>query len=234
MTQPLIPPAGLEQLLGYRFQDPALLQAALTPPSAGLASDNQRMEFLGDSVLHLSVSLLVYREHPQWAEGSLSKLRGLLVCTDALHEWALDLGISLARGPRSPRKAGAVDQRNPLADAVEALLAGVFLDVQARGGDPLATVLALVEARFLDQIRQAYVGVWKTKDSKTTLQEKGAALALAPPVYELLGRSGPDHAPSFMVRVSLGGQEASASASTLKGAQAEAARALLQVMEPGS
>ena len=196
--------------------------------------DNQRLEFLGDSVLHLCVTLLVYREHPQWAEGALSKLRGLLVCTDALHEWALDLGIALERGPRSPRKAGAVNLRNPLADAVEALLAAVFQDASAQGKDPLATVLAIVERRCLPEIQRAYQGVWETRDTKTTLQEKGAILALPPPVYELVERSGPDHAPVFSVRVKLGDREATASAGTLKRAQAAAAAILLQALEAQS
>jgi len=223
-------PSPLEDRLGYRFRDPALLATALTPPSAGLPEDNQRLEFLGDSVLHLCVSVLVYREHPAWAEGALSKLRGLLVCTDALHQWALDLGVMLGRGPRSPRKPGSVDLRNPLADAVEALLAAVFLDVRAGGGDAFGTVLAIVERRFLGEIREAYLGIWEAKDSKTTLQERAAALALPPPVYQLVERAGPDHAPTFTVQVTLGGQSATAAAGTLKRAQTEAARALLAAL----
>jgi len=217
----------LEEKIGYRFQDATLLRTALTPPSAGLPADNQRLEFLGDSVLHLCVSVLLYREHPDWAEGALSKLRGLLVCTDALHQWAKDLGIELGRGPRSPRKPGAVDLRNPLADAVEALLAAVFLDVQAQGGDAFGAVQAIVERRFLQEVRGAFMGIWEARDSKTTLQERAAALTLPPPVYELLERSGPDHAPSFTVQVSLGDRAATATAGTLKRAQTEAARALL-------
>jgi len=218
----------LEDRLGYRFHDQALLRSALTPPSAGLDADNQRLEFLGDSVLHLCVSLLMYREHPQWAEGAMSKLRGLLVCTDALHQWAKDLGIQLLRGPRSPRRAGAVNQRNSLADAMEAVLAAVFLDARARGGDPLTTVLTIVQGRYLEEIKQAFVGMWEDRDSKTTLQERAAALALPPPVYQLLERSGPDHAPTFTVQARLGDRSATATAGTLKGAQAEAARILLQ------
>ena len=221
-------PSPLEERLGYRFRDPELLKAALTPPSAGLPTDNQRLEFLGDSVLHLGVSLLVYREHPQWAEGALSKLRGMLVCTDALHQWAQDLGFELGRGPRSPRKPGAVDLRNPLADAVEALLAAVFLDTQAQGGDALGTVQAILERRFLAEIRGAYPGIWETRDSKTTLQERAATLALPPPAYTLLDRSGPDHAPRFTVQVTLGEHMATATAGTLKRAQTEAARMLLR------
>ena len=226
--QPNSSPLALEARLGYRFRDTAFLALALTPPSAGLPEDNQRLEFLGDSVLHLCVSRLVYREHPTWAEGALSKLRGLLVCTDALHQWALDAGVALTLGPRSPRKAGAVNLRNPLADSMEALLAAIFLDANGQGEDGLATVLVIVERRFLAEIHRAYPGVWEAKDTKTTLQEKGAALALPAPVYELLERIGPDHAPSFTVRVRLGEREATATASTLKRAQAEAARILLQ------
>jgi ribonuclease-3 len=217
----------LETGLGHRFRDPALLRTALTPPWAGLPEDNQRLEFLGDSVLHLCVANLVYREHPKWAEGSLSKLKGLLVCTDALHQWALDLGVELGRGPRSSRKPVAVDLRNPLADAVEALLAAVFLDVQAQGGDAFGTVRAIVERRFLREVQAAFLGIWETSDCKTTLQERAAAMTLPRPVYELLQRSGPDHAPSFTVRVSLGERAATATAGTLKRAQTEAARALL-------
>jgi len=219
---------SLETRLGYRFRDPALLAQALTPPSAGLPADNQRLEFLGDSVLHLCVTTLVYREHPTWAEGALSKLRGMLVCTDALHAWAEALGLTLVRGPRSPRKRGAVELRNPLADAVEALLAAIYLDASACGEEALAVVLAIVERRCLAEIQRAYPGVWETRDTKTTLQERGAALALAPPRYELVERAGPDHAPSFTVRVTLGAWEATATASTLKRAQAEAAGRLLQ------
>ena len=226
-----IAPTPLEERLGYRFQDRDLLTAALTPPSAGLPTDNQRLEFLGDSVLHLGVSLLVYREHPQWAEGSLSKLRGMLVCTDALHQWAQDLGIELGRGPRSPKRPGSVDLRNPLADAVEALLAAVFLDVRAQGGDALGTVQAILERRFLAEIQAAFVGIWETRDSKTTLQERAAAMALPPPAYVLLERSGPDHAPRFTVQVTLGEHAATASAGTLKRAQTEAARVLLRSLE---
>ncbi|HLO66331.1 MAG TPA: ribonuclease III domain-containing protein [Holophaga sp.] len=222
-------PTPLEERLGHAFRDVSLLEAALAPPSAGLGVDNQRLEFLGDSVLHLCVSRLVYREHPSWPEGALSKLRGLMVCTDALHAWALDLGIELRKGPRSGRRGGT---RNELADAMEALLAAIHLDLEAAGRPALDGVLAIVEARFLPQIREAYLGVWEVRDSKTTLQERAAALSLGTPAYELVAREGPDHAPTFTVKVSVGGREAVASAGNLKRAQAEAARALLGAL-PG-
>jgi len=228
------PASALELNLGYQFRDAALLQAALTPPWLKQGSNNQRLEFLGDSVLALCVSLLVYREHPDWPEGSLTKLRGLMICADALHAWAEDLGVTLAAEPDlgSRRKSHAT-HRNALADAMEALLAAMYLDLEARGEVPLSKVLALVERRFLKQIRAAFVGIWEAKDSKTTLQERGAVLGLAPPAYELLEQSGPDHAPTFKVRATLGAFVKEASAGTVKRAQAEAARLLLEIL-PGS
>jgi ribonuclease-3 len=154
-----------------------------------------------------------------------------MVCTDALHAWALDLGVDLLTGPRSPKRAPA-GLRNALADAMEALLAAVFLDVQAAGGDPLAGVFAIIERRFMGQIRAAYVGIWEAKDHKTTLQERGAALSLPQPRYELLERKGPDHAPTFTVRAVVGRFEAEGRAGTLKQAQMEAARLLLAALPP--
>lgn len=219
-------PTPLEVGFGHTFGDPGLLHAALTTPAAGLAPDNQRLEFMGDAVLHLCVSRILYRELPDWSEGPLSKLRGLLVCTDALYAWALDLGVVLERGPRSP-KGSAQQSRNALADSMEALLAAAWLDLEAQGRSPLDGILPIIEKRFLNQIRSAYPGIWEEKDSKTTLQERGAALGLPPPVYELLAQEGPDHAPSFRVRATLGPHVAEAKASSLKRAQTEAARILL-------
>jgi ribonuclease-3 len=123
-----------------------------------------------------------------------------------------------------------VDLRNPLADSVEALLAAVFLDVQAAGGEPFGTVQEIVARRFLEEIRGAFMGIWEARDSKTTLQERAAVLALPPPIYELVARTGPDHAPTFTVTVRMGSSAATASAGTLKRAQAEAARALLNTL----
>ena len=223
----------LETSLGHRFRDKDLLMTALTPPSSGLDPDNQRLEFLGDAILQCVVSDLIYREKPKWDEGAMSKLRGMLVCTETLCEWALALGLVLRAGPRST-KSPATAARKPMADAVEALIAAVYLDARSAGDDPQRVVSALVEARFLPSITQAFIGIWQERDSKTTLQERMAALALPPPVYELTEKGGPDHAPVFTVRVKAGHLEATASSSTLKGAQAEAARAVLKALKTGN
>ena len=214
----------LEARLAYTFRNAALLEEALSHASAGRSRDNQRLEFLGDALLNFCVALAIHRERPDWQEGPMSKLRGVLVCTDALHQWALELALpgllhTASRAPMGPK---------PLADAVEALLAAVFLDAQAAGGDGVARVQALVEARHLAAIRSADAGLWTRRDTKTTLQETAARKGLPPPVYTLLEQAGPDHAPRFRVRVDTNGHAAEAVGATRKKAEADAARKLLE------
>jgi ribonuclease III len=221
----------LEASLGYRFRDREGLRTALTPPSTGLNPNNQRLEYLGDAILQLCVSDLIFREKPDWDEGAMSKLRGMLVCTQTLCEWALFLDLHLGTGPRSTKKDAIASVRKPKADAMEAIVAAVFLDARNAGQDPLATVSGVVASRFLTAIRQAQIGVWEAGDSKTTLQERAATLSLPAPFYELVERSGPDHAPVFTVRVHMGTLEAVASSGTLKRAQMEAAREILKRLD---
>ena len=220
--------ACLETSLGYLFRDRSWLDTALTPPSTGRLPNNQRLEYLGDAILQLCVSELIFREKPDWDEGAMSKLRGMLVCTQTLCEWALSMDLTLGTGPRSTKKEAVGGGRKPKADAMEAVIAAVFLDARNADQDPLATVSRLVASRFLPSIRQARIGVWEEGDSKTTLQERTANLALPAPTYELIERGGPDHAPIFTVRVRAGTLEAVATASTLKRAQVEAAREILK------
>lgn len=217
----------LEARLGHAFRDRRLLEQALTHPSAGTPTHNQRLEFLGDTLLGTTVTLLLFREKPEWTEGQLSKFRHQLVSTESLHAWAQDLGLELRTGQAAQRDRLKTSFRKPLADGVEALLAAVFLDCQARGEDGLAVLLRLVTARYGAEVRAAGVGVWEALDPKTTLQERAAFLGLPAPVYALLARSGPDHAPTFQVRVHVGAASAEAEGGTLKKAEAEAARELL-------
>jgi ribonuclease-3 len=221
----------LEASLGHRFRNRIWLQTALTPPSTGLNPNNQRLEYLGDAILQLCVSQLIFREKPDWDEGAMSKLRGMLVCTQTLCDWATALDVNLGTGPRSMKKASGVAVRKPKADAMEALIAAVFLDVQDAGGDPLGVVSGLVDAKFVASIRAAPLGVWEEGDSKTTLQERAATLSLPAPSYELIERGGPDHAPVFTVRVRVGTLAAVATAGTLKRAQTEAAREILKHLD---
>jgi ribonuclease-3 len=216
----------LEARLGYGFRDLSLLREALTHTSAGSPRDNQRLEFLGDALLNFTVAALLHRERPDWQEGAMSKLRGMLVRTESLHEWALDLGLERTLKSAHPRKAPPMGPK-PLADALEALLAAIFLDAQAAGEDALGPVRALVEGRFLESIRLANPESWTRMDPKTHLQETVARLGLPAPVYAQVDLAGPGHAPRFTMRVSVGPHSAQAEGATRKGAEGEAARLLL-------
>ena len=116
----------------------------------------------------------------------------------------------------------------PLADALEALLAAIYLDALAGGGDGILPVRALVEHRFLERIRQAQPESWTRTDPKTHLQETAARLGLPAPVYEQVGLAGPGHAPRFTMRVSVGPMSGEAEGPTRKGAEGGAARQLLE------
>ena len=219
----------LEARLGHRFADRTLLQEALTHRSAGQGRDNQRLEFLGDALLNFAVALLLHRERPDWQEGPMSKLRGVLVRTDSLHQWALDLGLDGALRAAHPRKAPPMGAK-PLADAMEALLAALFLDAQGSGRDGSAAVQAVVEARFREPVRTAHPEGWARFDPKTALQEAAARLGLPAPVYAPVAQSGPGHAPRFTVRVSVGGTQTEATGPTRKGAEGEAAARMLDLL----
>jgi ribonuclease-3 len=118
----------------------------------------------------------------------------------------------------------------PLADAIEALLAAVYLDAQGSGRDGSALVLRLVEGRFLEPIRLAETGTWTLLDPKTHLQETAARLGLPAPVYTQLAQTGPGHAPRFTVEVAVGSQTGKAEGPSRKGAEAIAAHQLLDLL----
>ena len=219
-------PGDLEDRLGYRFKDPDLLREALTHTSAGSPRDNQRLEFLGDALLNFTVAFLLHRERPDWQEGSMSKLRGVLVRTESLQAWALELGLDRALRAVHPRKAPPMGPK-PLADALEALLAAVYLDAQAVGEDGTLRVRDLVASRFLDAIRGARPESWTRTDPKTHLQETAARRGLPAPVYTQVELAGPGHAPRFTMQVSVGSLSAQAEGSTRKRAEGDAARRLL-------
>lgn len=120
----------------------------------------------------------------------------------------------------------------PVADAMEAVLAAVYLDARAAGEDPLAVTRALVEARFLPTIQEARPETLIQKDPKSNLKETAERRGLPAPTYTLLGQAGPDHAPRFTVRVELGSLSAEAEAGTRKGAEVEAALSLLAALGP--
>jgi ribonuclease III len=184
--------AWVERSFGHVFASPELLDAALTHRSAG-AGHNERLEFLGDSILNCSVARMLYDAHPQADEGALSRLRATLVSGESLAQIAGDLGLGehlhLGAGEL---KSGGFRRASILADALEALLGAIFLDSGFDAAD--AAVARIMTPRMSD-----LPGADALKDPKTRLQEVLQASGLALPIYTLTAVTGDPHAQSFMV-----------------------------------
>lgn len=216
----------LEEKLGYRFKNRGLLEHAMTHSSyanehrgAGLTS-NERLEFLGDSVLGLVVADYLYKKHPDMPEGELTRTRAALVCEGSLHEAAkgLDLGHYLRLGKGEDAGGG---RRRPsiLADATEAMLAAVYLD----GG--MEAVRPIIRALILDKEQEKAAD----RDYKTALQELVQRTPGAAVYYKLVRESGPDHCRSFEMEASVDGRVIGTGAGrTKKEAEQMAAKAALE------
>lgn len=210
---------GFALQIGYRFNDPELLRRALTHRSFG-AAHNERLEFLGDSVVNCAVALELYQKFPRLAEGELSRLRASLVNQHSLAAIAqrLDLGEQLQLGEGELRSGGA---RRPsiLADAVEAVIGAVFLD----GGFTAArTVVLAIFGIELGTIDPATAG----KDPKTLLQEYLQARKIALPQYIVVATRGEAHEQQFQVECLIPelGVRSQGEGSSRRGAEQEAAR----------
>ena len=179
------------EAMGYTFRDEALLRRALTHPSAG-KKDNQRLEFLGDAVLQFLMSDRLFRAHPEDREGALTHRRALLVCEASLSQIAMRLGVGEALiMDRGEELTGGRTKPSVLCDAMEAVLAAVYLD----GG--------LEAARsFMDRCWPSDEEVTRPmQDSKGLLQEALQKNGGETPVYRITGTSGPPHAPVFEAAV---------------------------------
>ena len=184
--------AWVERTFGHVFATPELLDAALTHRSAG-AAHNERLEFLGDSILNCSVARMLYDAHAQADEGALSRLRATLVSGESLAQIAGDLGLGehlhLGAGEL---KSGGFRRASILADALEALLGAIFLD---SGFDAAAAAVARIMTPRMAELP----GAEALKDPKTRLQEVLQASGLALPIYTLTAVTGDPHAQSFTV-----------------------------------
>jgi ribonuclease-3 len=218
--------------IGYRFADEALLERALTHISAlsgkSRIGSYQRLEFLGDRVLGLVISEMLFRAYPTADEGELSKRLADLVrketCADVAR--AMSLGDSLRLG-NSESNAGGRRRIAILADVCESLIGGVFLD----GG--YAAAAELIE-RFWDERMRALER--PPRDAKTTLQEWAQGRGLPTPAYREVQRTGPHHNPEFRVTVELPGREAAEGTGRSKRAAEQAAAASMlarEGVEPG-
>jgi len=191
-ARPDSPLHALQQRLGHCFADSALLQRALTHRSFG-ADHNERLEFLGDAVLAMVVSTLLYAHFSASDEGELTRVRAHLVREESLHRAALTLGLPEAlRLSDGEARGGGAQRPSILADAVEAVIGALYLD----GGLPAAT--QLVGQLFGELIAGSEVDSW-SKDAKTELQEWLQARRLAVPTYRILATRGQAHAQTFDV-----------------------------------
>ena len=224
---------ALQQRIGHRFTDAALLQRALTHRSSG-TDHNERLEFLGDTVLSLVVSSLLFDRLGESDEGDLTRVRAHLVREDSLHRAALQLGLpDLLRLGEGEARGGGALRASILADALEALIGATFLD----GG--LAAARALVENLFGEIIDTTDMASW-TKDAKTELQEWLQARRIAVPSYRIVATRGQAHAQTFEVECAvpaLSLQE-SGEGKSRRAAEQAAARRMLDALrasdQPGS
>ncbi len=212
--------------LGHDFARPELLIEALTHPSLGSETSNQRLEFLGDRVLGLVVAEALIAADPGASEGALAPRLNALVRKETCAEIAqsVDLGVALRMG-RSEMLTGGRRKAALLGDAMEAVIAAVYLDGGL--GAARAMILRLWGPRIADAEQ---IG----RDAKTALQEWAQARGLSPPAYADLAREGPDHAPVFTVEAALeDGRAAKARAASKRAAQQAAAAGLLGRLESG-
>ncbi len=216
---------ALEHRLNYKFKDRELLIRALTHGSYGdgrrKIRDNERLEFLGDRVLGLLTAELLFHNCPE-EEGGLARRLNTLVRKETCAAVArqVDLGAAL-RLSRSVAKHDGRQHMSILGDACEALMAAIYMD----GG--------------WDAIKAFYLQHWRVhidkvlgqsgKDPKTELQERAARFGMSAPVYELMGRGGPDHRPVFITRVAVSGVgDGEGQGTSKKASERAAAAALLQ------
>lgn len=183
--------------IDYRFRDPGLLQQALTHRSHG-GRHYERLEFLGDSLLNLTVSDLLYSAHPTAPEGDLSRMRSRLVRDVTLAEIARELDLSqYLRLGHGELRSGGFLRESILADVVEALIGAVYLD---GGFETARAMVTSLIGRRLAELPDAE----QLKDPKTRLQELLQGRGLDLPEYVVLAESGADHAKRFLVRCSVG------------------------------
>ena len=221
--------AALQERLQHTFRDPALLAQALTHRSFS-SEHNERLEFLGDSVLNLAVAGLLYERLADQAEGDLSRVRANLVKQETLHQLALGLGLSEAiRLGEGEARSGGSKRPSILADALEAVIGAVYLD------EGFAPAQALVQRMFqaveiTPQMQAA------AKDPKTELQEWLQGRRMKLPVYRVAGTLGAAHKQTFEVECEipdLGQTERGIGASRRAAEQAAAAAILMALKVQG-
>ena len=219
-------PPSLEHALGHRFDEPRLLARALTHRSAG-PEHNERLEFLGDAVLSLAVSAMLFERFAGSDEGDLTRIRAHLVREGSLHRLALQLGLpERMRLSEGELRGGGAQRPSILADALEAVIGAVFLD----GGYEAAR--QVVQRLLGERIDGTEVQSW-SKDAKTELQEWLQARRIAVPAYRIVATRGQAHAQTFEVECEVAtlGLSERGEGRSRRAAEQEAARRLLDRLE---
>mgnify|MGYP001002311324 FL=1 len=230
--------AALEAALGYEFRAREPLIRALTHKSRAYEqtppgedqTDNEQFEFLGDAVLGFVVSDILVRRFPSYREGQLTKLRAQLVSAQHLHEVAVALGLGefLLLG-RGEEMSGGREKKALLADAVEAIIAAVYLD---GGIDPARRI---VERHVIGEIETLDFAAPGVNDHKSALQQLAQSRKLPPPRYAIVRSNGPEHAKVFTVEARIGADLVShAEGPSKKSASQRAARILLEQLSARS
>ena len=212
----------LQERIGYTFSDPALLLTAMTHPSAMRADNYERLEFLGDAVLELAVSEMLYLRDLSAPEGVLTKRRSRAVCSESLAGLARKyrLGECLILG-NGELKSGGADKPSILENAFEALMGAIYLD------SDFDTVKSIISDLLADVAQNV-------TDYKSMLQEYIQHRKNAELTYHLTEKTGPQHNPSFSVSVRIGGEECGCgTGKSKKQAEQNAARAALKHLNIG-
>jgi len=214
---------------GHSFRDPSLLAQALTHPSALLRGrqdregDYERLEFLGDRVLGLIVAEHIFHQYPAANAGEIAKRFNEMVRRETLAEVAVETGLDQRiRMSASEEQTGGRRKPAILADICEAVIGALYLD----GGE------AAARGFILDFWTDRIAGLKRApQDPKTAIQEWAHAHGMEPPLYEVVKRSGPDHAPVFTIRAEMKAGTAEATGPSKKEAEREAAARLLKNVE---
>ena len=220
----------LQETLGYRFNNPLLLDEALrhssfvNEQSNSQLRDNERMEFLGDAVLNLAVGHLVMRAYPDLREGDLSRIRANMVNESSLAEIAraVDLGSHLLLG-RGEMQTGGHTKNSILANALEAVIAAVYLD------SGFEQAFAMIEKHFRALVEIA-LELAAGQDFKSRLQEAVQGKYREVPHYRVLEEIGPDHDKTFCVLMTIGDLQSQGTGKSKKLAEQDAARKALEIL----
>lgn len=237
-TEDLQQPDELEEILGYRFQNSALLAQAMThrswaheqvSPRAQLDArnlHNEALEFLGDSILGLIVADYLFRAYPGASEGELSRMKHRLVSEPTLAQASTDLRLGeFVRFGRGEEKSGGRRKHALLADVFEAVTGAIFLDGGLQAATNFVGLALGAVLRAADPVAAA------AADPKTTLQEKLQATRQPGPEYTVIETLGPPHRRMFHVELKWNGGAARGQGATIKAAEAAAAQAALKQME---